>query len=43
MGLILCVSFFAKWPSLQENIKKLEKYADWIGILGILVGLGAIL
>jgi hypothetical protein len=39
IGLILSANFFEKWPSVHEQIDKLENYGEWIGVLGIAVGL----
>jgi len=43
MGLILLAHFFARWPALHARIMQLEKYGDWLGILGILVGFGSLI
>ena len=43
MGLLLCANFFAKWPSLHTRIVKLNEYSEWLGILGMLVGIGSLI
>jgi hypothetical protein len=43
MGLLLCANFFSKWPALHSRIVAMSKYSEWLGILGILVGAGALL
>lgn len=43
MGLLLCANFFAKWPALHGKIVEMNKYSEWIGILGILVGVGSLI
>ena len=43
MGLILCANFFTKWPSLHSRIVEMNKYSEWLGILGILIGIGSLI
>jgi hypothetical protein len=39
IGLILSANLFAKSPQIAGFIVKLEKYAEWIGIVGIVIGI----
>jgi tetrahydromethanopterin S-methyltransferase subunit C len=43
MGLILSMNFFVKYNAIHQRIVILERHAEWIGILGILVGLFALI
>ena len=43
IGLHLCADFFSRWPILHSRIIKFNKYREWIGILGILIGAGSII
>lgn len=42
MGLLLAANFFQKYPGMHKFIVSLESYSEWIGILGILIGLSAL-
>ena len=43
MGLLLCANYFAKWPTLHSKIMKMNEYSEWLGILGILIGVGSLI
>lgn len=43
MGLVLGADYFAKYPDIHARISQLKEHAEWIGILGIAVGLGSLL
>ena len=43
IGLLLCSNFSTKWPTLHSKIVEMNKYSEWLGILGILIGIGSIL
>lgn len=43
MGLILSAHFFARWPAFHARIMQIEKYGDWIGILGMIIGVGSLI
>ena len=43
MGVLLCASLFSKWPTFHSKIVEINKYSEWIGILGILVGASSVL
>ena len=43
IGLILAASTFEKYSAVTNFIATLKEYAVWIGIMGILVGLGSLL
>ena len=42
MGLMLAANFFQKYASVHNFIQSLEKYSEWIGVLGIIIGLSGI-
>ena len=43
IGLIMSANYFKKYPSATNFITSLKAYSVWIGLTGILVGLGSIL
>lgn len=42
-GALLAPHLFEKYPAVQTQVKKMEPYTVWIGLAGIVVGLGSIL
>jgi hypothetical protein len=43
MGLLLTANFFSKWPAFHAGILKMNHYAEWLGILGIIIGIGSLI
>lgn len=39
IGLILCATWFEKFPKVHEFILKLKAYEIWIGMVGIVIGI----
>lgn len=39
IGLILSANFFAKSPQISGFIAKLEKHGEWIGVVGVVIGI----
>ncbi len=43
MGLILASNFFMRYRAFRENIGILKTHAEWIGVVGIVVGIVGLL
>ena len=43
MGLLLCTNLFAKWPTLHSRIMTMNKYSEWLGILGLVIAIGSLI
>jgi hypothetical protein len=42
-GALLAPHLFEKYPAVQEQVKKMEPYTVWIGLVALFIGLGSIL
>ena len=43
MGLLLSANFFSTWPPIHSRIITMHKYSEWVGILGMVIGVGSFL
>lgn len=39
IGLILCATWFEKFPKVHEFIQKIKVYEIWIGMVGVVIGI----